>query len=99
MDPLETAIGRLDAAMDRLDSAATRLIESRGESDDKSEAAAELEALRGERDRLRTALDAAKRQNENLRSISQAVSSRLDDTIGRVRVLLEDGDGPSHGSH
>ncbi len=99
MDPIDTVSARLDAALTRLENAIDTLIAKQRQASGDPAMAAQLAELGVERDKLRAALDSTQRQYEDLRSVSEAASSRLDETIGHVRILLEDGDGPSHGSH
>lgn len=73
MSELLEVTARLQTALDRLESA---LQESKSEST----------LVRQE---MQTALDDAKRHNDNLQSITSQVAARLDSTISRLKNAVE----------
>ena len=90
MGPLESAKDRLERALDRLEAAAeAALAAPRAGAQARADAAGELAALKADRDRLSTALAAVQTKYADLRTVSEAVTARLDSTIGKVRGILE----------
>ncbi|WP_041794406.1 hypothetical protein [Pararhodospirillum photometricum] len=73
---IEQAVDSLSRAIDRLELAALE----RAPLDPEHSAAEEA---------LRREIEDLKADYENLRTVSQAVSTRLDSAIGRVRAVLE----------
>lgn len=89
MDSIDQARARLEQALDRLEAAAGR---AGGASADGGDPALqdELAAVKADRDRLSAALAEVQQKYADLRAVSEAISARLDSTIGRVRKLMED---------
>ncbi|MEI8396968.1 MAG: hypothetical protein WCF85_19755 [Rhodospirillaceae bacterium] len=73
MDTFDYALKRLNKAVDRLDSAVGQR-EQRFDS---------------ERTNLTRALQAARTEQEQTRTVAEGVSSRLDGAIGRLNAVLE----------
>ncbi len=72
--------GRLERPRERLEQAVTRLEAALETQDRKS----------GEGDAvLAQTLSAAKAENDQLKTLNQAVSGRLDTAIGRLKMILE----------
>ncbi len=89
MRPLESAKDRLERALDRLEAAAEAALVAPRDSRARADVADELAALKADRDRLSTALAAVQTKYADLRTVSEAVTARLDSTIGKVRGILE----------
>ncbi len=89
MGPLESAKDRLERALDRLEAAAEAARVAPRASQARNDAADELAALKADRDRLSTALAEVQTKYADLKTVSEAVATRLDSTIGKVRGLLE----------
>ncbi len=83
---MEEVVGRLESAVE------AALTARAGESDAKEELAArnsEVEALKTERDGLNATLEAIRAENGSLRQAADAVSNRLEATIGRLQSVLD----------
>ncbi len=87
MSTAQTARKRLEKALDRLQAAATRMKE-RSRADEELEG--KVDALRTEQERLTAALLKARNEYDALQHVNETVSSRLDETIGQLKRVLED---------
>jgi flagellar export protein FliJ len=103
MAKLETAQRRLDQAVRRLEAALARRMGPPGDAaalaeyervltqlgGERDHLASDLVALRGECDRLSTALSEAQRERQALRQVTDQVARRLDGSIAEIDRLLE----------
>jgi hypothetical protein len=87
MATFDDARRRFEAAVERLEAAAEAAIAARRAHADPA-IAAQLAAVRADRDRLAAELADLQRRHDALRSVADAASQRLDGTIERVRALI-----------
>ena len=85
MNRLELAISRFSAALESLE----KSVDSRLEDQRKAESyRAELEFLKGERDRLFARIAALEDESRNLAGLTEEVEYRLDGAIAEIREAL-----------
>ena len=88
MSALDAAQRRLDVALGRLETAAAA--RSAGQTEGAPvDLVRQLDALKSECGELRRALEASRRDNDELRRLADDVAGRLDGTIADLNSLLE----------
>ena len=86
---LEQAQLRFTRALERLEKAAeSAAAGASGSAEEHADLAAELAAVREDRDRLAAELDTLRSSYESMKTLTQTVAVRLDGTIARVRGAL-----------
>ena len=100
MSEIESARAKFEQALERLEKAVKSVSLEKSEILDKSVASidednlnAEIETLRSQRDDLANRLSIATKDYDSLEEVADKVSMRLDETIDRLRELLESKDG------
>ena len=100
MSEIESARTKFEQALERLERAVKSVSLEKSETLDKSVASidedslnAEIETLRSQRDDLANRLSIATKDYDSLEEVADKVSMRLDETIDRLRELLESKDG------
>ena len=91
MSNLEQAQLRFTQALERLEKAAESAaagMSAAASASDHADLAAELAAVRADRDRLAIELETLKSSYESMQALTQTVGVRLDSTIARVRGAL-----------
>jgi DNA repair exonuclease SbcCD ATPase subunit len=84
MDRLEVAKARLSAALDSLEAGVTKRLEEALQS----AAPAELELLKGERERLYARIALLEQESRELQGLTQEVEGRLDGAVAELREAL-----------
>lgn len=100
MSEIESARTKFEQALERLERAVKSVSLEKSETLDKSVASidedslnTEIETLRSQRDDLANRLSIATKDYDSLEEVADKVSMRLDETIDRLRELLESKDG------
>ncbi len=87
---LELAQLRFTQALERLEKAAeSAAAGASGSVSQHADLAAELIAVRADRDRLASELETLRSSYDSMKTLTQAVAVRLDGTIARVRGALD----------